>query len=98
MITLEDSFEFAIPKSITWSFMTCRQPDVQTAKVVLPPRPQDHSRAASMSFDPGVVRIQVETIKLDDAIQKAAWGENIYRVLATLTDPTAMGSARFTFS
>jgi Heparinase II/III-like protein len=97
-IALEDSFEFATPKPIVWSFMTCRPPDVQGAKVVLAPRPQDHSRAATMSFDRNAIRIQVETIQLDDPLQKVAWGDKVYRILATLNKPLARGTARFIFS
>ena len=97
-IILEDSFELASPKPITWSFITCRRPEVKESTIVLPPRPQDHSRAVSMSFQPDIVQAQVETIKLDDSMQAAAWGESVYRILATLTSPTSRGSARFTFS
>jgi hypothetical protein len=42
--------------------------------------------------------MHVETIKLDDSMQAATWGDSVYRILATLTKPTLKGAARFTFA
>ena len=97
-VVVEDRFASRASGPITWNFMTCRNAQVQPGSVTLPPRKQDKSAAVTMMFDPAVVRVEVRTIKLDDPLQVAAWGDNVYRLEATLEKPVAVGVVRFVFS
>ena len=96
-IALEDAYDLSAPGSIVWSFMTCRTPQVQGSVVALPPRAQDHSKAVTMKFDPQLLSVKVEPIKLDDRLQVASWGETVYRILISTARPASQGEARFTF-
>lgn len=97
-ITVEDSYKQADAQPITWSFMTCRKPEVQGASILLPPRSRDRSKAVTMGFDSKLMTAKVETVLLDDPLQKASWGEAVYRILISVATPAAAGSARFTFT
>ena len=97
-ITIEDSFDLLSAQPIVWSFMTCREPKVQGADILLPPRAHEHSGRVMMKFDTRALTAKVEPIKLTDTLQVSSWGQTVYHILLTTATPAAQGKARFTFA
>jgi hypothetical protein len=81
---------------ITWSLMTCRPVKVEEGKLRFEPRPEDHSGAVILSYDPSLLSVNVETLKLTNAGLVASWGTVVYRILLKSRGPMSIGETTIT--
>ena len=90
-IRLAEDFQLQQKVPVALSFMTPRVPSQgPNGSVVL--RAADKSvRDVSLKYDPSMAGARFEKIVLKDEGLRHTWGENIYRVLLTSSEPTDSG-------
>ena len=91
-IRLTEDFKLQARVPVALTFMTPRIPSQSAQGTVVLSLVDKSGKDVSLKFDPSLAAATFERIELKDADLRRIWGENLYRVLLTSTEPTSGGT------
>lgn len=90
-IYLTEDFNLQKKVPVVLSLMTSRMPSLSAKGTIVLSSIDKSVHDVSLKYDPSSVTPNFEKIILKDEGMRHAWGENIYRLLLTATEPTDCG-------
>ena len=82
-VELHENFAVATAQPITLNLICAHEPNITPNRIRI--------GAAQLTFDSTQLRATAEPIPLEDPGLRSAWGENLYRLQLTTTQPTTTG-------
>jgi hypothetical protein len=95
-VLMEDAYALDRDRPIAWNFMSWRRPEAAAPGrlALIHPDVSEGARPLTLAYDSRVLEPSIETIEIEDARLRAAWGDRIYRVVLTSRSPANKGKVQ----
>jgi hypothetical protein len=92
-VIVEDAYALDRALPVAWSFMSRRRPEAAGAGriALVQPGAAEGGRPLTLVYDGRTLEPAIETIEIEDARLRAAWGDRIYRIVLASRAPLRKG-------